>query len=110
MTVQEFVNNLLQVPITRIGNKYIVEAIEIVLDTRGIKFYPKLCEITGSSSGAIEKAMRTAKDLGILSMDKDKYTEIFGATGVSTSEYVLKAADYYRRNYENKNADITNSN
>ena len=65
-------------------------------------FYDKLCEITGCSTGSIEKAMRTAKDLGILAMNKPLYTEIFGSSEVKTSEYIIKASDYYRRKYENK--------
>lgn len=100
MNIQDYVDDVLQIPTTRIGNRYIVEAIEIVLDTKEIKFYKKLSDVTGASVGSIEKAMRTAKDFGLMAMDKSLTKEIFGAYSVSTSEYIIKATNYYRRNYE----------
>ncbi len=46
MTVKQFVTDELQVPVTLAGNQWIVEAIEIVLDTGDYKFNQRLSEIT----------------------------------------------------------------
>lgn len=97
MSIKEFVDSVLCVPVTRIGNRYIVEAIELVLDTKEHKFYSKLCSILNVTSGYLEKAMRDAKLLGLEYMDPEKKQQIFGKSEVTTTEYVLKAADYYRR-------------
>ena len=102
MSIKDFVDNILCVPVTRIGNRYIIEAIELVLDTKEHKFYKRLSEITGYSPEYLEKAMRDAKSLGLNYMDSDLRQEIFGKVDVPTSEYVLKASEYYRRTYENK--------
>ncbi len=101
MSVKEFVDAVLAVPVTRIGNKYIVEAIEVVLDTHEHKFYGMLCDILNVRSAYLEKALRDAKELGLKYMDPEIRLEIFGKERVATTEYVLKAAEYYRRTYEN---------
>lgn len=100
MSIKDFVDNTLCVPVTRIGNRYIVEAIEIVLDTKEHKFYKRLSEILGQSPEYLEKAMRDAKTLGLSYMDENLRQAIFGKIDVPTSEYILKAAEYYRRTYE----------
>ena len=102
MNIKFFVDSILCVPATRVGNKYIVEAIELVIDTRDHKFYRRLSDILGKSPEYLEKAMRDAKRLGLTYMDPDSRQEIFGKGDVTTSEYVLKASEYYRRNYEIK--------
>ena len=103
MTISEYVDNVLCVPVTRVGNKYIVEAIELVLDIREHKFYTKLAEIHEVSSKYLEKAMRDAKNLGLDYMDKSLRQIIFNKEEVlATNEYIVKAADYYRRTYEDK--------
>ena len=58
MLKKDYVDDVLSVPVTRIGNKYIVEAIELVLDTKEHKFYKKLSEIVGGTPEYLEKAMR----------------------------------------------------
>lgn len=102
MTVKEYVEDVLCVPVTRIGNRYIVEAIEIVLDTKEHKFYERLAYIHNTNSRYLEKAMRTAKNMSLLTMTTDEKLLIFGKLDVTTSEYVLKSAEYYRRRYENE--------
>ena len=102
MTVKEYVDNVLCVPVTRIGNRYIVEAIEIVLDSREHKFYDRLAVIHNKSTRYLEKAMRMAKNLSLLSMSMDKKLEIFGKIDVATNEYLLKSAEHYRRNHSNE--------
>ncbi len=103
MLVKDYVDDVLSVPVTRIGNKYIVEAIELVLDTKEHKFYKQLSDIIGKSPEYLEKAMRDAKNFGLSYMDKDLKEKIFnGSDAVTTTEYILKAAKYYRRTYEDK--------
>lgn len=104
MSVKDFVDNVLCVPVTRIGNKYIIEAIEFVLDTREYKFYSQLSELHKTSTRYLEKAMRDSKSLGLSYMATSEKESIFGKAGgdISVSEYILKAAEYYRRVYENK--------
>lgn len=102
MSIKEFVDNVLCVPVTRIGNRYIVEAIELVLDTKEHKFYRRLSEILECDSKYLEKAMRDAKDLSLCYMESNLRQEVFGKQDVPTSEYVLKAAEYYRRTYVNE--------
>ena len=100
MTVKQFVEETLSVPMTRIGFKYIVQAIELVLDTQDHKFYNRLSEITGMKKARLEKEIRTAKNLGLLYMTKETHTKIFGTTNhQTTSEFILKSAEYYRRKY-----------
>lgn len=102
MTVKDYVSDILSVPVTRIGNTYIVEAIELTLDTREHKFYPQLSEIHHTSTRYLEKAMRDSKDLGLRYMDQDLRLEIFKNPVVPVTEYIIRAAEYYRRNYEEK--------
>lgn len=103
MLVKDYVDDVLSVPITRIGNKYIVEAIELVLDTKEHKFYKRLSDIIGKQPTYLEKAMRDAKTFGLAFMDKDLKEKIFnGSDTVTTTEYILRAAEYYRRTYEDK--------
>lgn len=100
MSIKEFVDNQLCIPVTRIGNQYIVESIEIVLDTKEHKFYQKLSSITNKSPRYLEKAMRDSKLLGLAYMDTQLRETIFGKGGdVATTEYILKASEYYRRTY-----------
>lgn len=104
MTVQEFVNNVLCVPVSRIGNRYIVEALELVNDTRDHRFYSKLADIHKATPEYFEKAMREAKNLGLLAMGSSVKAEIFGAEerSITTTEYVVRSAEYYRRSYADK--------
>ena len=99
MTVKEYVDTVLHVPVTRIGNKFIIEAIELVLDTNEHKFYSELADIHNASTRYLETTMRTAKNLSLLSMSTDSKLHIFGKLDVPTNEYILKSAEYYRRNY-----------
>lgn len=102
MTIKEYVDTILCVPVTRIGNRYIVEAIELVVDTREHKFYNKLAEILNTNSRYLEKAMRDAKRLSLSYMDGSMKQLIFNRADVTTNEYIIKAAEYYRRTYEDK--------
>ena len=102
MTVKQYVTDILGVPVTRVGHKFILEAIELVLDTHEYKFYTKLSEIHQTSARYLEKAMRNAKNLGLLYMDLSIRAEIFGSEHVSTSEYIVNAAEYYKEHYEDE--------
>ena len=106
MTIQTYVNEILQIPVTRIGNKYTVEAIEIVLDTYDHKFYPRLCGTTGKTAGQLEKSLRDAKERSLSFMDQDLRSKIFpilaNRTTISNTEFSVLAAQYYREKYENK--------
>lgn len=102
MTIKEFVDDVLCVPVTRIGNKYIIEAIELVVDTRNHKFYETLANITHQSVRCLETAIRQAKILGLSYMKATDKLAIFGETACpENTTYILRAAEYYRRNYEN---------
>lgn len=103
MNIQQYVNNILCVPVTRAGNRLIVESIEIVLDTHDSKFYGKLSEATGISTRRSEKLIRDAKNLGLSYMNPELQKRIFPTEQCpKNSTYILQASDYYRRNYENK--------
>ena len=106
MTVQTYVNEILKIPVTRIGNKYTVEAIEIVLDTYDHKFYPRLYEVTGKTFSQLENALRDAKEKSFSFIDKDLKEKVFPILGnrttISNTEFIVLAAQYYRENYENK--------
>ena len=102
MTEREFVDQVLRVPVTRIGFMYVVEAIEYLVDTRDTKFYPKLAELTGKSTRALEKPMREAKNLGLQCMNKVTKDEMFPEGAPTTTEYILRATEYYRRKYHEK--------
>lgn len=102
MTIKEYVDDVLCVPVTRIGNRYILEAIELVLDTRDHKFYQRLAAILEVTPSYLEKAMRDAKTLALTYMDSESRQDIFGKADVPTTEYIIKASEYYRRTYENK--------
>lgn len=103
MTIGEFVDKVLCVPVTRVGYLFIVEAIEIVIDTRDHKFYNRLAEIHNTTPRYLEKAMRVAKNLGMDYMDTQDKQAIFNKdTAMATTEYVVRAAEYYRRNNEYK--------
>lgn len=97
MTVKEYVERELCIPVTRIGFKYLVGAIEYVVDTHEHKFYPRISKIYKVTARYLEKALRDAKTLGLAYMDTGKRNEIFGREYVATVEYVIKAAEYYRR-------------
>lgn len=98
MTIKEFVDDVLCVPVTRVGNRYIVEAIELVIDTQDHKFYGKLAEILKTNTRYLEKAIRDAKNLSLGYMTISDKQKIFNKTDVTTNEYIVKAAEYYRRN------------
>lgn len=104
MTVKEFVDDVLCIPVTRIGNKYIIEAIELVIDTKNHKFYDTLSKITHQSVRCLETAIRQARLLGLNYMMADDREAIFGNNSPcpENTTYIVKAAEYYRRNYENK--------
>ena len=102
MTIKQYVTDVLCVPVTRVGHKFVVEAVELVLDTHEYKFYPRLCEIHQTSTRYLEKALRDAKNLGLLYMSSELRCKIFGSDCPATSEYIAKAAEYYREEYENK--------
>ena len=106
MTVQSYVNEVLQIPVTRIGNRYAVEAIEIVLDTYDHRFYPKLCETTGKTTAQLEKSLRDVKEKSLSLMENSLKNKIFPILGnrttISNTEFIVLAAQYYRENYENK--------
>lgn len=106
MTIQSYVNEVLQIPVTRIGNKHTVEAIEIVLDTHDHKFYQQLCEVTGKTVGQLEKSLRDAKEKSFSFMDNTLKEKIFPVINnrakVSNTEFIVLAAQYYKENYENK--------
>ena len=104
MTVKEYVDNVLRVPVTRVGNKFIVEAIEIVVDTKSHKFYATLSEITHQTLRYLETSIRSAKVSGLNRMDPKDRATIFKGEGIypENTTYIIKAAEYYRRNYENK--------
>ena len=106
MTVQNYVNDILQIPVTRIGNKHTVEAIEIVLDTRNHKFYPQLSEVTGKTPSQLENSLRDAKEKSLSFMDTATRDKIFSSlnnkSSVYNTEFIVLAALDYRENYENK--------
>lgn len=101
MTVSEFVDKVLCVPVTRVGYRLIIEALELVLDTREYKFYNRLAEIHNTTPRYLEKALRDAKNLGLDCMALQDKEAIFNKEETpATSEYIIKAAEYYRREYE----------
>lgn len=106
MTLQKYVNDILQIPVTRIGNRYTVEAIEIVLDTHNHKFYPRLCEVTGKTTNQLELALRIAKEKSLAFMATDVQDKIFASlrdkTSISNTEFIVLAAQGYKEEYENK--------
>lgn len=103
MTEREYVDTVLQVPVTRVGFTYIVESIEYIMDTHDTKFYTKLSEITGKSTRVLEKTLRDAKNLGLSYMDEATRKELFPSGSPTTTEYIIRATEHYRRNYyENK--------
>ena len=99
MTIQEFVTEELQVPVTIAGNGLIVEAIEIVFDEHSHKFYPRLSAITGKTTRQLEKLLRGAKNKSISYMTEDLKQVIFGEDNPTVTEYIVKATQYYRRRY-----------
>ena len=106
MTLQKYVTEVLQVPVTRIGNKHIVEAIEIVLDTCEHKFYAQLCEATGRTTSQLENSLRDAKEKSLEYMDKSLKEQIFptlmNKSTITNTEFVVRAAQSYKEAYENK--------
>lgn len=101
MTVKQFVTDELQVPVTLAGNQWIVEAIEIVLDTGDYRFNQRLSEITRKSVRQLEKPMRDAKNKSLEYMTSATRQKIFGSKiNPTLMEYVLLSAQYYRRLYE----------
>ena len=102
MTVRDFVADELCIPVTVVGFYYMVEGIELVLDTRESKFYKRLADLTRTSPRYLEKALRDCKNMGLRYMSDDLRHSIFKNGCPTTTEYVHKTADYYRRTYENK--------
>ena len=101
MTIQQFVNDQLQVPVTLSGNKLIVEAIEIVLDTQDYNFYSRLSEVSKKSPRQLEKPLRDAKNKSLEYMKSSLKSQLFGSSTPTTKTYVALAAEYYRRIHEN---------
>ena len=99
MTIQEFVTEELQVPVTIAGNELIVEAIEIVFDEHSHKFYPRLSAITGKTARQLEKLLRDAKNKSLSYMTKDLKRAIFRGNNPTVTEYIVKATQYYRREH-----------
>lgn len=98
MSIKEFVDEVLCVPVTRIGNRYIVEAIELVIDTKDHKFYPRLAEILNTNTRYLEKAIRDAKNISLTTMDDELKKKIFNKlSDITTSEYIVKSAEYYKK-------------
>ena len=104
MTLQTYVNDVLQIPVTRIGNKHTVEAIELVLDTHDHKFYPKLSQVTGKTVGQLENSLRDAKEKSLSYMNKEIKDEIFSSVegSITNTSFIVLAAQYYKERYENK--------
>ena len=104
MTVQSYVNNVLQIPVTRIGNKHTVEAIEIVLDTHDHKFYSRLAEVTGKTTSQLENSLRDAKEKSLIYMNPEIKKKMFIDINksISNTEFIVLSAQYYKENYENK--------
>ena len=101
MTIQSYVNEVLQIPVTRIGNKHTVEAIEIVLDTHDHKFYQKLSQATGKSISQLENSLRDAKEKSFSYMEKPVRDKIFlSKDSISNTEFIVLSAQYYKENYE----------
>ena len=95
MTIKEYVDSILRVPVTRVGNKFIVEAIEIVIDTKNHKFYATLADLTHQTLRYLETAKRTAKIIGLNRMNSKERTEIFKEEGPYPDNitYIVKAAE-----------------
>lgn len=102
MNIERYVEQILCVPVTRIGFKFIVEAMELILDTKDIKFYRRLSEIHNTSPRYIEKAIRDARCIGLMSMDEGIRLGIFGEDAPTNGEYIIKATNDFRRTYANK--------
>ena len=103
MTIQQYVNEVLQVPVTIVGNKLIVEAMEIVCDTHQHKFYSLLAQATGKSPRQLDKPLRQARDRSLFNITTPLKQEIFGdKINVTVTEYIVKATQHYRRIYEDK--------
>ena len=104
MTIQNYVNNVLLVPVSRIGNKQVVEAIELYLDERNHKFLPRLSEVTGKTISALDNSLREAKRLSISNMDEKMKEKIFSTceNSITITQFIIFAANYYKENYENK--------
>lgn len=106
MTIQSYVNDILKIPVTRIGNKHTVEAIEIVLDTYDHKFYPHLCSMTGKSTSQLENSLRDAKEKSFSYMEEDVKFKIFPSlkdkATITNTEFIVLAAQNYKETYENQ--------
>lgn len=104
MTLQNYVNDILQIPVTRIGNKHTVEAIELVLDTCDHRFYSRLAQATGKTVGQLENSLRDAKEKSLSYMSKDLKAKIFPNPdeSITNTLFIVRAARYYKENYEDK--------
>lgn len=103
MTIQQYVNEVLRVPVTIVGNKLIVEAMEIVHDTHEHKFYPTLAAATGKSPRQLDKPLRQARNKSLENITIPLKQEIFGdRITVTVTEFIVKATQHYRRIYEDK--------
>lgn len=106
MTLQKYVNDILQIPVTRVGNRYMIEAIEIVLDTHDHKFYPQLCKTTGKATRQLEKALRDVKEKSLIYMENSVKEQMFpnliNKSTLPNTEFVVLAAQFYKEHYEDK--------
>lgn len=103
MTIQMYVSEVLQVPVTIVGYNLIVEAIEITLDTKDFRFYTILSEATGRPRRYLEKAIRTAKDKSLTYMDESTRRILHSSkVTLTNTEYILAATKLYREEYEDK--------
>ena len=102
MTVQDYVNDVLCVPVSKKGNILIVEAMEIVLDQHTHKFYPTLTEVTGKTTRELEDPIRSAKMAGWKAMDQKLKKEAFFTEGKAptNTKYIVHAVGHYRRYYQ----------
>lgn len=101
MTIEVFVTSILKIPVTKVSNRVIQMAIELYLDTREIHLYDQLSKLLGKSYYSIENAVRQGKNISLELMNPDMKKGMLGELdNVSGREYIIQAAEYYRRNYE----------
>lgn len=103
MTIEFFVTNVLRIPVTKVSNRVIQMAIELYLDTREIHLYDQLSKLLGKSYYSVENAVRQGKNISIVLISPElKKDMLDGLDNVPSMEYIIRAAEYYRRNYANK--------
>lgn len=104
MTINKYVDEILEVPITRIGYKYMTLAIELVADdcTTPQNIYKDLSLQLDQGRDHIERSLRTVKDISLSSISDFTLKRIFQTTErtVPTREYIFRAGQYYRETDE----------